>query len=367
MKSPITPRKKFNNFGFVKKLLAAGAFCLLFLPLGVFAKTLAEYRAGVQSAKTTIGELIDYVDEIVDDAGSRDIKYEGETLAAIRKSLSVTEKIEWTGTSVETNNQWLEAKLKAFEEESKDLAKRRLILSDIHERLAAIEAKIKQLENPAASDRSKDEDKRKLAEILGRPEYQKPPEQEESWYQKTIKKIRKWLDEKFPRPDIPEGAPEGLQSLSFGLQMLLYAALFGFIAFLIYRFAPFLAGKFRRREKEEKGDRVILGEKLATNEDAQSLFSEAEELARGGNLRGAIRKGYIALLCELSDRKIIGLAQHKTNRDYLRDVRKKRELHQNMYGLTNSFERHWYGFDDADEADWNEFRQTYRQALSSEK
>ena len=367
MKSPITSRKKFNNLGFVKKLLATVAFCLLFPATIVFAKTLAEYRAEVQSAKTSIEKLIHYVDEIVDDTNSRDTKQESEALAAIRKSLPVTEKIEWTGTSIETNNQWLEAKLKAFEEEPTDQAKRRLILTDISERLSAIEAKIKQLENPAASDRSKDEDKRKLAEILGRPEYQKPPEQEESWFQKTLKKIRKWLNEQFPRPDIPEGAPEGLQSLSFGLQMLLYAVVFGFIAFLIYRFAPFLAGKFRRREKEEKGDRVILGERLAANEDAQSLFSEAEELARGGNLRGAIRKGYIALLCELSDRKIIGLAQHKTNRDYLRDVRKKRELHQNMYGLTNSFERHWYGFDDADEADWNEFRQTYRQALSSEK
>ncbi len=360
MKPPITQRKKFR---FVKKLLAVGAFCLLFLPMCVFAKTLAEYRVEVLSAIDSTAELIDYVDE----NDSKDIEYEREILAAIRRSLPVTEKVEWEGTSVETNNQWLEANLKAFEAESKDRAKRRLILTDISERLSAIAGKINQLENPATSDRSKDEDKRKLAEILRRAEYQKPPPQEESWFQKLWKKIRAWLDEKFPRPDIPEGASEGLQSLSFGLQMLLYAVLFGFIAFLIYRFAPFFASKFRRREKEEKGERVILGERLAANEDAQSLFSEAEELARSGNLRGAIRKGYIALLCELSDRKIIGLAQHKTNRDYLRDVRKKRELHQNMNGLTRSFERHWYGFDEAVETDWNEFKQTYRQALSSEK
>ncbi|MEP6903109.1 MAG: DUF4129 domain-containing protein [Actinomycetota bacterium] len=348
-----------------KKILVVGAFCLLFSPAGVFAKNLAEYHKSLNSAKEWTQRLIDYVHEVAENENLEDIKNEREILGGIRQNLPITEKVEWEGTSIETNNQWLEAKLKAFEDE-KDWPKRRLILTAISERLSALEKKISQLENPSVSDRSKDEDKRKLAEILRRAEYQKPPEQEESWFQKMVKRIRAWFSEKFPRPDIPEGASEGLQSVSFGMQMLLYAALFGFIAFLIYRFAPFFARKFRRREKEDKGERVILGEKLAANEDAQSLFSEAEDLARNGNLRGAIRKGYIALLCELSDRKIIGLAQHKTNRDYLRDVRKKRELHQNMNGLTTSFERHWYGFDDADEADWNEFKQTYQKAISNE-
>jgi hypothetical protein len=61
---------------------------------------------------------------------------------------------------------------------------------------------------------------------------------------------------------------------------------------------------------------------------------------------------------------VIGLAQHKTNRDYLRDVRNRKELHQNMTNLTGSFERHWYGFDSTDEQDWEDFRQTYKQAVS---
>ncbi len=105
------------------------------------------------------------------------------------------------------------------------------------------------------------------------------------------------------------------------------------IGFLIYKFAPFLITKFQIREKREKRERVILGEKIAADETPDNLFSEAERMAREGDLRGAIRKGYIALLCELSDRKIIGLSKNKTNRDYLRDVRKKRELYQNMNGL----------------------------------
>jgi len=355
--------KKPNNPGFAKKLLAVGLFCFLFLPVQGFAKTLAEYREGVKSAGDFTEELIDYVSDVLDE-GEKDVEYEREVLAELRKTLPVTEKVEWEGTSVETNNQWLEAKLKAFEEETKDWEKRRMILTEINERLSAIEKKIDQLEKPALSERSKDEEKRKLAEILRRPEYQKPEEKQESWFERLQKKVSDWFNEKFPRTNVPESASRGLSSLSFGLQMLLYALVLGFIAFLIYRFAPFFADRFRRRQKQEKEERIILGEKLAADEDAQTLFDEAEALARSGNLRGAIRKGYIALLCELSDRKIIGLAQHKTNRDYLRDVRKRGELYRNMNGLTTSFERHWYGFDDADEADWNEFKQTYQKTMS---
>ncbi|MBS1793162.1 MAG: DUF4129 domain-containing protein [Acidobacteria bacterium] len=346
----------------VRRLLAAGLLCLLGGAGGAFARSLADYRAGLENAGGSVDALMDYADEQEQNAAD-----ERELLADIRRNVPVTEKIEWEGTSIETNNQWLETDLKAFEAETKDAKKRALILKNVDERLSALIFKIRQLEKPAASGPSKDEDKRKLAEILRRAEYQKAPEQEESWFQKLMKQIREWLRDKFPEPEIPQNAPAGMQTLSFGLQMLLYAVVFGFIAFLIYRFGPFFAGKLRRRRKEEKGDRVILGERLAADEDAHSLFGEAEELARQGNLRGAIRKGYIALLCELSDRRVIGLAQHKTNRDYLRDVRRREGLYRNMNGLTLSYERHWYGFDEADEADWNEFRQTYQQALNSEQ
>ncbi|MET0754323.1 MAG: DUF4129 domain-containing protein, partial [Pyrinomonadaceae bacterium] len=167
-----------------------------------------------------------------------------------------------------------------------------------------------------------------------------------------------------PTPNINPSAA-GFQSVSLVMQIVLYAVILGLIGFLIYRFAPFLASRFRRREKREKKERVILGERIAADETADNLFSEAELLARDGNMRGAIRKGYIALLCELSDRKVIGLSRHKTNRDYLRDVRKKRELYENMSGLTSNFERHWYGFEEAEEKDWEEFRNGYRKAVGN--
>ena len=106
-----------------------------------------------------------------------------------------------------------------------------------------------------------------------------------------------------------------------------------------------------------------MGERLEPDQSAIDLLTEAELLARRGELRAAIRKAYIALLLELGERKIIRLAQYKTNRDYLRAVREFEPLYGNVKQLTDSFERHWYGFASASEDDWVAFRIGYKQAL----
>ncbi len=71
------------------------------------------------------------------------------------------------------------------------------------------------------------------------------------------------------------------------------------------------------------------------------------------------------MLVELGDRKLISLAQHKTNRDYLRAVNNIPLLHSRMSGLTDSFELHWYGFVQATQTDWHDFRAAYRDALQT--
>jgi len=73
------------------------------------------------------------------------------------------------------------------------------------------------------------------------------------------------------------------------------------------------------------------------------------------------------LLCELGDRKLISLAQHKTNRDYLNSVRDKAFLYASMRKLTSSLELHWYGFVPAAEADWHEFRTSYQKIVTGNR
>ncbi len=103
--------------------------------------------------------------------------------------------------------------------------------------------------------------------------------------------------------------------------------------------------------------------RLDPDQTSFDLLSEADALARRGELRAAIRKAYIALLLELGDRKIISLAQYKTNRDYLRAVRNIEPIYGNVKQLTDSFELHWYGLAQATENDWLSFRAAYKEAL----
>jgi len=351
-----------KNTIFIRRLLLL-IFVVLAFPSFANAAQLSEYRENVIHLKDDLIRL-SYPEE--DSTDAQNLALEREVLAEFPKLLPAQDKIEWRGSTVEVNNQWIYNALDRFKKEPPKSAKRTAILIEISERLSALEQKINELETAAASDRTKDEDKRKLAEILRREEYGKPEEKQPSLIEKALNKIMEWIAEMFPRPSAPTASPIGdFSSFAFILQILLYALILGAIGFLIYRFAPFFAAKYRRKVRNEKKERVILGERLAADATAQNLFEEAERLAREGNLRGAIRKGYIALLCELSDKKIIGLSQHKTNRDYLRDVRKQNELYQSMSGLTNNFERHWYGFDTAEESDWEEFRNGYRRAIGN--
>jgi hypothetical protein len=356
-------RKNTNNHGNARLFFLICFVVIVFFPVSTFARTLEQYRESVRHARDLTVSML-YPDEELETPKISQIS-ESEILTEIRKSVPVTEKIEWQGTSIETDNGWLRQNLSELELEPQASPKRRVILTSINERLAALYQKLAELENPSAAGRAKDEDKQKLAEILRREEYQKPEKEEESFFKKIYRIIAEWLTSIFPRPNLSDSSPSSFQSLSLILQILLYALVLGAIGVLIYKFAPFLVGRIRWNHTSGKQEREILGERISAEETAQNLFNEAENLARDGNLRGAIRKGYIALLCDLNDRKIIGLSRHKTNRDYLRDVREKKELYQNMNSLTSNFERHWYGFEAAKENDWEEFKNGYKTIIKN--
>lgn len=335
-------------------------FAVFLLSVGsAFAATLDDYHKRLETARMDVIALRRLEDEPRGYERLRNQKVE-----EIRRSISKTERLEWQGGSVETDNQWIHDDLAAYLDDE-DRESRRTKLLGIEERLSAIGLKIDQLEKATATERSKDEDKQKLAEILRREEYQKPEIKDESLFQKWWNALWKWLEDFFPKPSISPQTETNFGSLKFVLQILIYAAVIGAIGFLVYRFLPSLAGRFGFKKKEKKRNRVILGERIGEDESADDLFSEAEHLALEGQLREAIRKGYIALLCELSDRKIIGLARHKTNRDYLRDVRKRSGLFENMSGLTGSYERNWYGLRPSELNDWEDFRSKYQRTISS--
>lgn len=335
---------------------------LFIVSVSVMASTVSDYQNRLDKAHNDVESMISILQ-----SGKRgtDIEDMIERMSAgIRKTIPSNETVELPGTTVETQNGWLQTELGKFEHEP-DRAEQIKILSDISEQLSSVENRVKELAAATSGSRTKDEDKQKLNEILSREEYQKPDDKGKSAFQVWLEWFIDWLQSLFPdRPNLPNVDPAGFQPLSVVIQVLVYGLVIGLVGFLIYKFAPVIVERFSRKKKRESSSRVILGEHIDGSRSASDLFAEAESFARQGDLRGAIRKGYIALLCDLSDRKVIGLARHKTNRDYLRDVRKRTSLFDRMKRATGSFERHWYGFRTPEQKDWEEFREQYRSALN---
>jgi hypothetical protein len=344
----------------MKKVLAS-LLLIMLISSSVIASTVADYRKRIAAAQKTVETMTSIVE--ADATGPDYQAYLENAEKEIKASIPESERVEVDAATIETANGWLR---KSFDQlhEAVSKSERLKILSSIGERLSGINASLKELGTATAAARSKDEDKQKLGEILRREEYQKPVDAEQSLFQKFIEWLVDWLRDIFPRSNIAPVDAGGFQPLSVILQVIIYALVIGAVGFLIYKFAPSIAQRFRKRESEENTSRVILGEHIDDMTSSTDLFSEAERLARNGDLRGAIRKGYVALLCDLADRKVIGLARHKTNRDYLRDVRQRSSLFERVKRATGSFERHWYGFRTPSPKDWEEFTEQYRAAVS---
>jgi len=346
---------------FILRWIAVSAAVIL-APMLVLSADISDYQKRLGKAHNDIEATISILQ-----SGKRGIDITDlpkQLSASVRKTIPPIETIELHSTTVDTQNAWLQEELDKFEKQS-DTAEQIKTLSGISERLSSIEDRVKELVEATAATRSKDEDKQKLNEILSREEYKKPDEKGKSLAQRWLDWFWDWLRSLFPdRPNLPNVDPSAFQPLSVIIQVLVYGLVIGLIGFLIYKFAPVIIERFSRKEKKESSTRVILGEHIDASRSASDLFAEAESFARAGDLRAAIRKGYIALLCDLADKRIIGLARYKTNRDYLRDVRKWSSLFTRMKLATGSFERHWYGFKTPEEKDWEEFREQYRSALN---
>ena len=339
-----------------------------FLAVPIEAIPLANYRENISEA----GILLDSLQFMEPESTDKEsVAEERATLREVRRLVPASQTIEFANSSIETDNGWLEKDLQTFEKMPSSDEKRSEFLQQITERLGAIEDRLTALETASTSERaSSNENKKKLDEILSRAEFKKPEKDEKSILESWMEAFEKWLRELWysNSPAASEKLPTDPAPLAAILRFIVIGVAIAVIGFIFWRFVMPMFSRNRKPRKSRKSEpRIVLGEQLATDATSEDLLSEAEQLARAGDVRAAIRKGYIALLCELSDRKILGLARHKTNRDYLRDVQKRPELHQPMDNLTGSFERHWYGSVPADENDWSEFRGKYQEAVRSQR
>ena len=341
------------------------AFALLLFALQglgqAVAAPLADYKTRATGALERLAEFEKQQESL---SASEHAALTEQVFSEVRRILPPDERVEWEGGSVRVNNSWLVEELKNYQRMSFDDSRREAALTAIRQRLLAHLDRLTELETEnrlAAS--SREEERRRLEGILRREEFseQRP---EKNIFVRMWERIKNWWNNLFPSGGSLQ--PGQMSWLSFIAMLLVFALAASVVGYVIWKLMPLLR-RWRSTglKLEKRGARIVLGEHLAADKSAADLLNEAEALARQGELRAAIRKGYIALLCELGDRKVITLAQHKTNHDYLRAVREKRPLLNEMQKLTNSFENHWYGFTPVTQNDWTAFRTGYQRTLKT--
>jgi hypothetical protein len=315
----------------------------------------ADYHKNLREAITAL-DTFEQADE--EESLSDYQKSVSETLAAVRNALPKTLTVQCGEIICTVDNSWLYQQLEEVEKSAEP--ERPQIVARILERLQAIEERVSELEKPTPESARNGGANERLAAILRRSEYEQQVKGA-SALDRLWRDIWQWLMNLLPKSAPLKPGRAGLFSMLAQVFVVLFAL--AAIAYVLKTFVPHILGSRKQKAKAKTQPRIVLGEFLGPEESAVDLLSEAEVLARRGELRAAIRKAYIALLVELGDRKILSLAQHKTNRDYLRSVTGVPSLYSKMSDLTDSFERHWYGFATATQDDWQNFRTAYKSAL----
>ena len=319
------------------------------------AVSVSKYQEKLKSA---IGALDTLTQTDEDETESDYRKRFADTLGLVRTLLPESQMVECGSELCTVDNSWLHDQLKDLEKASD--ADWLQILAHIIEQLKALDERVSEFLKADTKDWDKSAAKERLAGILDRPEYAKQG-RASSALARIMEAIARWIAKLLGRRPSPSAG--GTQWISFIARALVVVLALGVIFYAIKLLLPRFSRRRKKPSKVKLEPRIVLGERLEPEASAVDLLAEAEALARSGQIRVAIRKAYIALLVELGDRKVISLAHHKTNRDYLRSVRNIPALYPVMSGLTDSFERHWYGLVQADAGDWQSFRDAYMNAV----
>ena len=333
-----------------RRNLAVSLLVLLLTCTNAAAVPLSDYHENIKRAIETLQGLTETEGH---EADAHDIDDQfAQSSKSIRLMLPEHQTVEFEGDSYSVDNSWLHKSLDELERSGDRSHK----LAQILDSLRALEIRVEERQNPGHLAESKEQAKGRLENILNRPEYATGKHGQNA-LARLLQDIANWLEKLLPKRNISGGRVNFISLLARILVLAIATLVIGYVLKIVLSW--FMGRSSKPRRKKIKEARIVLGERLEPDATATDLLAEAEALARQGDLRAAIRKAYIALLVELGDRKLISLAHHKTNRDYLNSLRSQPQIHSRMRGLTESFERHWYGFVAATPNDWQDFRTGY--------
>jgi hypothetical protein len=94
---------------------------------------------------------------------------------------------------------------------------------------------------------------------------------------------------------------------------------------------------------------------------SSGAVDRAAEFAAAHDYRSAIRYLYLSSLLLLDERGLIHYDSSLTNREHLRQVHNRPQLHDLLRGIVNVFEDVWYGYASVDEAFYQQYLQHIHQ------
>lgn len=290
----------------------------------------------------------------------RQITEEGEDIGSgidqIRALLPKSEKVEAGSQSITVDNTWLHQQLDECEKEQK-AQKRIQKLSNIGDRLDAIDDQLHALEDSASTASATKDQREKIHEILSRSAYlEKKDDPLTSYLKETRRKIIDFLSNLF-RKIFGAVVGAGGEANVFFL-VLIVIAIGAAIIIALKMFAQ------DRGPKKSRKKRSVLGEEIEEGVSSADLASLALAAARSGDFRSAIRKLYISLLYELAERNLIEIEPQTTNHEYLARISKFGALVAPMRYMTDRFDYFWYGMFPSSEEDFKAFLERYSEAMN---
>lgn len=276
----------------------------------------------------------------------------------LRELLPPREQVDQASKRVTVDNAWLHEALDDYDEED-DYEKKSVTLGRIGDRLVALDAALARAAETALDPNADQESRAKIREILNRREYR---EREESRLSAFIKKIYKKvtdflaeLRDAFARllGKIFGSAAEGSMISKVVVVMAIAAFLF-LIVYIARQVKP-------RRRRGRK--RTVLGEEVEAEATPGDLFEAAMAASRAGDLRAAVRKLYISLLYELSERNLVEIEESATNREYLARLSHFETLVPPLRHMTDRFDFAWYGLFPTSQEEFSAYLARYHEAV----
>jgi hypothetical protein len=284
------------------------------------------------------------------------------TRIEVKDMLPASEEVEFNGSITRIDNSWLHEALNNAVNTVEDGDDQRLsMLGEISARLARLRQSVKAAQT--AADQELQDQRARLDGILARAEYQ-PEEKRDSVVARWMNKIWEFIIRLLTTLLGGSGA-RASQTGGAGLILVLRVLIILIVMAALIFGAIMLSRRLQTRKKpaKEAGAREALGEVIAEDATAADLFAMASEMGRRGEYRKAIRRAYIALLCDFDQRGKLRLGRAKTNRDYLDAMRSEQLIYQTFSVMTFAFERAWYGQNRATEEDFQNFVTLYEEAI----